>query len=888
MAYNRYLLSLVLLLLTLVNTTLGQYILEFTSAKETNLFLTNYKDAITKTRYLYDSDVLTGTAIDFQNEKVAKQIIDDDQSIVNVWPIHHRIRQQAPTTTPIDFKNNESSSSSNSVPFVPQNKDTLRILTQENNKSQNLKSNGKGIKIGIIDSGVDYTLPALGGCFGENCKIAYGHDLVGNDFDGTASSIKESNDPIDNCPANSTSATGHGTFVTGIIAAEDKQYNWNGVAPGATIGMWKVYGCNYPAAPNDIVIKAMEMAYKAKMDIISISLGVSGGWAEDILSVVADRIVAKGIHGTRGIFLTASPASAKNVIAAGSTMNSHVPGYILNLYNNNNNNGSKKSIEIPYRTFTSTPLVLNETLPLESNKKFNAKDDACKKLEKDRYNGSIALIHQTNCDPLLQIMHARDAGAKAVLMYTDTTDNATTQVTVLSSAVLPVAFINSDDAKKAFESSKVEFTNILVSMTAPASTQDTVSGFSTLGPTNELDLKPELLAIGGDVFSTLPRYLQSYGFRSGTSFSTPYIAGSVALLLSNTQANLKPDQAKNILMNFAKQVTGPISDIHYGDSPIRQGAGVIDVTRSITAYNNFVVLPAKLSLNDTMHFNQQQHIIIYNQAETETTFEISHLPSLTVTGYSLTNTTDKTPLEPIGLFGKNGSVATVDFSRDKLVVVPAGESVQVRVRIQPPPIFEKDSNAMYGGYIGITSNQHQATVPYFGMIGNMHDLPILDRSSHPSPAAPYTFPAIGYANSSGTLNSNETGHFVIQHKESKVVGAPYVLVRLLTGTRLLMIQVLNKRGKIVGDVPIDASRTWMMRNTLLPSDYSTSFYSWNWNGDYVPKDVTLSGTNKGFTPKLIKSGEYRLKVKGLRVNGDPANSKDWDEWISPRLKLVIR
>lgn len=33
------------------------------------------------------------------------------------------------------------------------------------------------------------------------------------------------------------------------------------------------------------------------MDIISISLGVSGGWAEDILSVVADRIVAKGIHG---------------------------------------------------------------------------------------------------------------------------------------------------------------------------------------------------------------------------------------------------------------------------------------------------------------------------------------------------------------------------------------------------------------------------------------------------------------------------------------------------------------------------------------------------------------------------------------------------------------
>lgn len=116
MAYNRCLLPL-LLLLTLFNSTLGQYILEFTSAKETSLFLTNHKDSIIKIRYLYDSDVLTGTAIDFRNKKVAKQIIDDNPSIVNVWPIHHRIRQQAPA---LDFKNNESNS--NSVPFVPQNK----------------------------------------------------------------------------------------------------------------------------------------------------------------------------------------------------------------------------------------------------------------------------------------------------------------------------------------------------------------------------------------------------------------------------------------------------------------------------------------------------------------------------------------------------------------------------------------------------------------------------------------------------------------------------------------------------------------------------------------------------------------------------------------------
>lgn len=56
----------------------------------------------------------------------------------------------------------------------------------------------------ILLLGVDYTLPALGGCYGKGCKVAYGYDLVGNDFDGTPGSIKESDDPIDNCPANSS------------------------------------------------------------------------------------------------------------------------------------------------------------------------------------------------------------------------------------------------------------------------------------------------------------------------------------------------------------------------------------------------------------------------------------------------------------------------------------------------------------------------------------------------------------------------------------------------------------------------------------------------------------------------------------------------------------
>jgi subtilisin family serine protease len=44
---------------------------------------------------------------------------------------------------------------------------------------------GKGVIVGVIDTGVDYNHPALGGCFGQGCKIGGGTDLVGDAYNGT-------------------------------------------------------------------------------------------------------------------------------------------------------------------------------------------------------------------------------------------------------------------------------------------------------------------------------------------------------------------------------------------------------------------------------------------------------------------------------------------------------------------------------------------------------------------------------------------------------------------------------------------------------------------------------------------------------------------------------
>jgi subtilisin family serine protease len=44
---------------------------------------------------------------------------------------------------------------------------------------------GEGVQVAIIDTGVDFTHPALGGCFGPGCKVAGGADLVGDAFNGS-------------------------------------------------------------------------------------------------------------------------------------------------------------------------------------------------------------------------------------------------------------------------------------------------------------------------------------------------------------------------------------------------------------------------------------------------------------------------------------------------------------------------------------------------------------------------------------------------------------------------------------------------------------------------------------------------------------------------------
>ncbi len=133
----------------------------------------------------------------------------------------------------------------------------------EANKVWLLKNNGenitgKGVTVCVVDTGIDYTHPDLGGCFGNgtnfSCKVIAGYDFVNSDTD-----------PMDD--------HGHGTHVAGIIAANGSV---KGVAPDAKLAAVKVLdenGYGYTSDIIDGILWCVNHSDEYNISVISMSLG---------------------------------------------------------------------------------------------------------------------------------------------------------------------------------------------------------------------------------------------------------------------------------------------------------------------------------------------------------------------------------------------------------------------------------------------------------------------------------------------------------------------------------------------------------------------------------------------------------------------------------------
>lgn len=194
-----------------------------------------------------------------------------------------------------------------------------KVSGEESNKviraqeaRQDFGTTGKNIKIGIIDTGIDYTHPDLGQGFGPGFKVVDGYDFVNNDPD-----------PMDD--------VGHGTHVAGIAAANGATYK--GVAPDAQLVAYKVLG-NNGSGYDSWILAAIERAVdpdqnpatEDALDIVNMSLGRPPD-ASEPLSEAVNNAVARGVvfciaAGNSGsYFKIDTPGIAANAITVGATDN---------------------------------------------------------------------------------------------------------------------------------------------------------------------------------------------------------------------------------------------------------------------------------------------------------------------------------------------------------------------------------------------------------------------------------------------------------------------------------------------------------------------------------------------------------------------------------------
>ncbi|MDQ1371348.1 MAG: Peptidase protein, partial [Candidatus Thermoplasmatota archaeon] len=168
---------------------------------------------------------------------------------------------------------------------------------------------GLGIVVAIIDTGVDYTHPDLGGGIGPTYKVIGGYDFVNDD-----------SDPMDD--------NGHGTHVAGIIAADGGIL---GVAPDAQILAYKALGAGGSGSMSDVIL-AIDAALDPDgdgqtddhADIISMSLGGAGSTDDPVCMAVENAVAAGAVvvvaAGNEGPSLgtVATPGLAPSVITVGA------------------------------------------------------------------------------------------------------------------------------------------------------------------------------------------------------------------------------------------------------------------------------------------------------------------------------------------------------------------------------------------------------------------------------------------------------------------------------------------------------------------------------------------------------------------------------------------
>lgn len=636
---------------------------------------------------------------------------------------------------------------------------------------------GQGQVIAVIDSGFDVNHKDMR--IDEPDSVKYNEEQINTkkaDFSlkGRWYNIKFPygyNYMDDNDNLVETAAFSHGTHVAGIAAGSGP---YGGQASEAQVLAMRVFSDTQKGTHPVYYAKALEDAVLLQVDTINMSLGASSAVAQDLNPMVAVALmkarklgasinVSAGNDGHKDIGTTDPKAENPNYATVGVPSISKEAISVASINSLKTMlpvimDGKKKAYSYTPAAVVPLTEIYGKEYPFVSLG-FGRDEDISQYEGQDKpLAGKVAFIERGHINFSVKIDNAAKLGAVAAVIYNDEKRaDQTFGMAGIEKTTIPSLTLKRPDALAIMAVQPNRVT--IFKDVHPFDFDDAgnLSDFSAWGTSPEYDLKPEITAVGGNVYAAQPG--NEYAVESGTSMAAPNISGAMASLqqrIENDSDLITPvdpsdksiaDRSsiailkKNLLMSSAVPHTQIGTNDPYA-SPRKQGAGVLNLDNLL---NTYAYVTAKATAEDTMPLSKVNlgavedqmsfTVTLHNVSKTKT---MSFKPVVTVA----TDRLDEN--QPLYIVPIGAQRIIPDITSNDVITlepgVTADYTVNIDISARSPELAAQFINGFHvEGFVRFISQdqsvQNDIGLPYVGFHGvradgsqgRYVDLPVVER-----------------------------------------------------------------------------------------------------------------------------------------------------------------
>jgi len=431
---------------------------------------------------------------------------------------------------------------------------------------------GDGVKVAIVDSGIDASHPCFDDAGYPNqqkqgpAALTNNKVIVAKVFNNKAANKNWTPEDLNS----------HGTHVAGTVGCNEHtdavvdgvvvSYDPSGVAPRALLGNYNVFPGDDGDARSEDIVDALEEAYEDGFHVANMSLGGDSNGVDDLLAMATDNLdranmvvaVAAGNSGP-GFSTIESPGKAARALTAGAATVGHfIAAPVLS-----------GALNVPAVAGDFETVTADLTAPLgvvTGTGTPSGLSTACNGATKPAagsLTGEIALISRGTCTFSEKIRNAQDAGAVAVLVVNSVGGDATAMGLggIPNEPTVPAYMVSLSDGNLLKANDGVSTTISATKAYFQTPNSNLMAGFSSWGPTDvDFRVKPDVVAPGVNVLSSQPRWTCNEGtgttpcwaFFQGTSMATPHLAG-IAAVVRGQHASWTAAQIRSAIVNTADQ-----------------------------------------------------------------------------------------------------------------------------------------------------------------------------------------------------------------------------------------------------------------------------------------------------------------------------------------------